>query len=480
MQPFRLNDEDVCGLHQPTRLVLDWLREERGLTAAKDACREGECGACAVLLGTREPGDWVRYRLVNACLLPMQALEGHHLVTLEGLNRADGQLTPVQQALVDEGAIQCGFCTPGLVMALTHWLLNGRRFDRTEGLAAIGGNLCRCTGYQAIKRALTRLQPLGSALPPPHARLGALIAAGVLPASFIGVGERLASLPTPTPSAPRADALLVAGGTDLFAQARARHSRQLLVMLADRPELRGIQASAEHCHIGAATTVEELLESDLLAARVPHLHQVLERFGAAPVRGRATLGGNLVNASPIGDLSVCLLALDAQVRIKGPRGTRHLPLARFFLGDKRVDLHPGEWLTGVTLGLAPGPTHLHFEKVAHREHLDVAAVNSALALELNDGTIGRARLSAGGVGPAPRVLVATSDWLAGRTLNGATAWSAACRAQQEAEPIDDVRGSAAYKRRLLRQLVLAHFQALGPDGISAHWPLTPVTGGMAP
>lgn len=471
MQAFLLNDDCVAGLPEPTRPVLTWLREERGLTAAKDACREGECGACAVLLGSLEPGGWVRYRLVNACLLPLTAVVGHHLVTLEGLNRPDGQLTPVQQALVEEGAIQCGFCTPGIVMGLTNWLLNGLKFDRDEGIAALDGHVCRCTGYQGIKRALTRLMPLGIGLPPPRTRLRALIDAGVVPDSFIGAAERLAGFQPPEWSAPISGGLLVGGGTDLFAHPGSRPSRPTLVMLEDRPELRGITATAERLRIGAATTVEELLESTLLAERIPDLHRVLVRFGGTPVRDRATLGGNLVNASPIGDLSVCLLALAADVVVEGPMGGRRVPISQFFLGYKRLDLHSDEWLAAVELRLAPGPTRFHFEKVAHREYLDVAAVNSAMYLELEGGIIQRANLSAGGVAPTPLWLAATSAWLSGRPLDAATAWSAAWRARMEATPIDDVRGSASYKRLLLRQLVLAHFQALGPEGIGSDWPL---------
>ena len=478
MRPFLLNDELVTGLPDSARSVLAWLREDRGLTAAKDACREGECGACAALLGALEPGGGLRYRLVNTCLLPLVALGGHHLVTLEGLNRPDGTLSPVQRALVEEGAIQCGFCTPGVVMALTNWLLNGIRFDREEGIEALDGNICRCTGYQVFKRALTRLSPLGAGLPPPPARLGALVTAGVVPASFLDIADRLTRLPPPQPTPRTIGGLLVAGGTDLFAHPRP--SPPPLVLLDGRPGLHGIDLTADRCRIGATTTVEELLESAVLEARIPHLHRSLTRFGGTPVRDRATLGGNLVNASPIGDLSVCFLALGAEVVVQGPLGVRRLPLSGFFLGYKRLDLHPDEWVAAVEFPLAPGPTRFNFEKVAHREHLDVAAVNSALHLELADGTIRRAGLSAGGVAPVPLWLADTSAWLRGRPLDAATAWGAAQRAQQEATPIDDVRGSAAYKRLLLRQLVLAHFQALGPAGITAGWPLTATAGSATP
>ncbi len=167
MRPFLLNNQRVEGLPDSARPVLAWLREGRGLTAAKAGCGEGDCGACAVLLGTLESGWGVRYRLVNACPLPLAALGGRHLVTLEGLNPPNDRLTPVQQALLEEGAIQCGFCTPGLAMGLTSWLLNGVSFDREEAWEALDGNFCRCTGYQGIKRAADRLLPLGAGFPLP-------------------------------------------------------------------------------------------------------------------------------------------------------------------------------------------------------------------------------------------------------------------------------------------------------------------------
>jgi xanthine dehydrogenase small subunit len=465
MRPFLLNDGQIEELPDSARPTLGWLRDELGLTAAKAGCNEGDCGACAVLLGARESGGTLRYRLVNSCLLPLRALGGHHLVTLEGLNHRDGSLTPVQQALLDEDAAQCGFCTPGMVMGLTHWLLTGRRFDREEVLESLDGNFCRCTGYQAIRRAADRLAPLGPGLPPPGERLSALISAGVLPGYFEEIPRRVAKLPPPVPGLPIHGALPVAGGTDLFVHPPPEMLHAPMVFLEEQPELHGIRVTEDICRIGATTTVEELLESALLEARIPHLHGFLARMGGTPVRDRATVGGNLVNASPIGDLSICLLALEATVVLQAPTGERRVPLSRFFLDYKTLDRQPDEIVSAAELRLPDSPTRFNFEKVAHREHLDIAAVNSALHLDVVDGVIRRAGLSAGGVAPTPLWLDTSSTWLAGRRLDAATVLGAAERAAAQARPIDDVRGSAAYKRLLLKRLVLAHFLTLTPEAL---------------
>lgn len=465
MQPFLLNETFVAASAETTRMTLEWLREEVGLTAAKAACQEGGCGACGVLLGALESPGRVRYRLVNSCLLPLAAVGGHHLITLEGLSRADGDLTPVQQALLDEGAVQCGFCTPGMVMALTHWLINGRRFDREEALEALDGAFCRCTGYQSIRRAAARLASLGATLSSPDMRLAELVRAGVLPDYLLEIPSRLARLPPPARGSRLLGGLIVAGGTDLFEHPRAEPLTVPMLLISERPELRGIRLADGRCRIGAATTIEELLESSLLEAHIPHLHAILTRIAGTPIRDRATIGGNLVNASPIGDLSVCLLALEAELMLQGPQGERQLPLSRFFLGYKTLDLEPEELVSAVEFKLTEGPTLFSFEKVAHREHLDIASVNSALHLELADGRIRHAALSAGGVAPTPLWLGATSAWLSSRELTADTLLEAATRAAAETRPIDDVRGSAAYKRLLLGRLVMAHFIKLAPEAL---------------
>ncbi|NEV64848.1 FAD binding domain-containing protein [Thiorhodococcus minor] len=461
-----LNDEEVCTEAGQTDLTLTWLREQRGLTGTKYGCGDGGCGACAVLLGHRDPRGAIRYRVVDSCLLPLGALREAHLVTIEGLSQTcageQDALGPIQAALVEEGAVQCGFCTPGLVVALTAYLLNGRLDCDEEVLEAVDGNLCRCTGYMGIKRAVRRIRRELVGLPnEPVARRDALIAQRVLPPWFAGAAQRLAALPA---SAPRPEhACIIAGGTDLFGRPDPGLERHPIWLLERDASLSGVTLEQGRCRIGAGTTIEELLESDALASALPHVQGFLSQVSATPIRDRATLGGNLVNASPIADLCICLLALDAEVTLAGPSGERALPLADLYLGYKRLAMAEDEMITAVAFPLQPGLIRFNFEKVAHRKTLDIAAVNSAMRLDLEGSTIQRAILSAGGVGPTPRRLSATSDWLTGRLVDAETVGEAARLAMAEATPIDDVHGSATYKRTLLGRLVQAHFLALAPN-----------------
>lgn len=468
-----LNDEDVRIEADGTGSTLTWLREQRGLTGAKHACGEGGCGACAILLGHRDASGGVRYRVVDSCLLPLGALNEAHVVTVEGLAQVcDGgaahgastteHLGPVQAALVEEGAVQCGFCTPGLVIGLTAYLLTGCLHSDDAALEAIDGHLCRCTGYMGIKRAVRRLRRIFQDLPTDSsARREALIARGVLPVWFTGAEERLANLP---PAAPRpAQARIVAGGTDLFSRPDSDSTRSPLWFLECDSSLSGVTLESGHCRIGAGTTIEELLESDALAEALPQIHGFLLQISATPIRDRATVGGNLVNASPIADLVICLLALDAGLTLASDSGRRVLPLAEFYLGYKRVAMRDDELIESIEFPRPANHILFNFEKVGRRRTLDMAAVNSAMRLELDGGRIERARISAGGVGPIPRLLTRTSDWLTGRPIDAETVREAARLAMQEAAPIDDVHGSADYKRTLLGRLVQAHFFALAPD-----------------
>lgn len=439
-------------------VLLDFLRRERRLTGVKEGCREGDCGACLVLIGELE-GDAVRWRPVNSCLFPLGDCAGRHVVTIEGLN-GEG-LTPPQAAIVEEGATQCGFCTPGFVVALTAWLLNARDFTAEEAEDAAAGNLCRCTGYLSLRRAFARLAerfaPLRAA--PPDRRLRALIAAGVVPADFAEIAARLREIAPPP--APAADAVPVGGGTDLFVQRAESLAAAPLRFLRRDPALRGIRRENGDWRIGGAATIEELARARALAEALPGFAAAFPLISSRPIRERATVAGNLVNASPIGDLTILLLALDAELVLRGPAGERTLPLRRFFLGYKKLDRRPDELVAEIRFRQPPPDARFHFEKVSRRERLDIAAVNGAALFEMEGPVIRRAALSAGGVAPIPLRLAAAEAALAGRKPDAAALRAAQAAAEGEIAPIDDVRGSAAYKRALLRALLAAHFEAAG-------------------
>lgn len=458
MLQFVLNDTLVATARPPGLPALDFLRRDAGLTGVKHACREGDCGSCVVLLG-RFGGGQVEYSIATSCLLPLGALAGRHVVTIEGLNGP--ALNRVQQAFVDRGASQCGFCTPGFVVALTGHLLETATWSRTAMVEAVAGNICRCTGYGSIVRVIGDLvEHLQRSADPAAPRVAALVRAGIIPDAFLRAPDLLAEIPaSPSPAAPDGAALIVAGGTDLYVQRplAVEDGPVAVLRAADAPPIRrdGGDIVIEGC-----ATAEDLKRSPLLAESVGGIDRAMALMGSWPIRSRATVAGNLVNASPIGDMTIILLALGAELRLRGPGGIRSLPLDTFFLGYKHLDLRPGELVDSLHIPADRGDARFNFEKVSKRTHLDIASVNTAISLRLEGGRIAGAALAAGGVAPIPRRLPRTEAALTGRTPDAATARAAAAAARGEVAPISDVRGSADYKRLLLGQLVLAHFNLL--------------------
>ena len=504
---FLLNDTSVSSGQPAGMVTLDYLRRERGLTGTREGCREGDCGACAVLLG--EPaGEGMLYRVVNSCLLPLGAAAGRHLVTIEGLNPAGAgepgrglpALNPIQECFLEEGATQCGFCTPGFVVSLTGYLLRDPRPTLAGALDAVAGNICRCTGYASIRRAVARLlDRVGMQVPPVSGpeRLKRLAEAGVIPPYCVEIPRRLGSLAASAGRATRAALatrepleagaaearggapVLVAGGTDLFVQRPDELEHGSLRFLSGEPGLSGVWRENGRLVIGAATTVEELQALPELAATLAPAADALQWVASSPIRQRATVGGNLVNASPIGDLTVLLLALDARLGLRSPEGTRELPLESFYRGYKQLDLVEGEVVAWIAFGPPAADAVLSFEKVARRKHLDIASVNSAALLRA-DGAAGtgaspgigvsrrilEARLAAGGVAPVPLFLARTSAYLVGKQVEPEVIRRALDTAQEEIAPIGDVRGSGAYKRLVLRQLLIAHFLRGFPEELA--------------
>ena len=463
---FILNDTEVRTPLAAGTVLLDFIRRDQRLTGTREGCREGDCGACTVLLGRDVAGTMV-YRAVVSCLLPLAEAAGCHVVTIEGLNNAD--LTPLQQAIVSEGASQCGFCTPGLVVSLSAFLLHSPALSQDEAVTAIEGNICRCTGYASLRRAIARLlRGIGPQLRSAPDRLTALIELGVLPGYFSSIAARLRKMAgtQDAGAVKKKAARIVAGGTDLFVRHGDEAPEKELLLLSRQEGFSGIWPGEGQLFIGAATPVVAMIESPLLAGALPKLARALGRLAAAQVRNQATVGGNIVNASPIGDLSVILLALDARIGLRSEKGNRAMALSEFFLGYKKLALKKGELLAWVSVPLCRDGLAFNFEKVARRRSQDIASVNAAIALEMQGEKITAARVAAGGVAPVPLFLAAASAFLSGKTVAAAVVRDAAAIAGKEIAPISDVRGSAAYKQKLLRRLLCAHFLELFPDAFA--------------
>jgi len=415
-----------------------------------------------VLVGSRQADGTVAYKACASCLLPLGGADGCHVVTVEGLS--GDKLTLVQQLIVDHNASQCGFCTPGIVLSLTGFCLGSPALTYEKAVDALDGNICRCTGYVSIRSAARALcEKLAAAAAAPGGRTAALTAAGVLPAWFAEIPGRLAELKTgPAPAAKAA--VLVAGGTDLFVQKPEQLLENELCFLSQRRDLDYVRVDGAVLRVGGAVTIEDFRNAEAVREHFPGLTRDLLLHSSAILRNKATLTGNIVNASPIGDAAIILLALGARLVIEGSAGEREVSLSKFFLGYKKTDLACGELVREIVIPLLPAGASYHFEKVSNRTTLDIAAVNTALRLTTGSGgAITGLSLAAGGVGPVP-LLVGGLERFHGSKPDSATADAIAKAAEAAAKPIDDIRGRAAYKKLLLGQLVRAHFLAFAAAG----------------
>jgi xanthine dehydrogenase small subunit len=447
---FLLNGRTVRTQGFPVHsTLLDYLRGS-GITGAKEGCAEGECGACAALLVSPD-GPGSRFRAVNSCLVLLASLAGQEVYTVEGLAR-DGRLSEPQRAIAEGGGSQCGYCTPGFVVSLFAEYYRPGRSGPCDP-HAMGGNLCRCTGYRPLRDAALSLgEPPSDAFRERLARPAPPFTAF----SEAGAGERferpasladcLALLHT------YPEARIVAGATDLGVEANLRGQRwPMLVSIEGVPELKTFSENADGIEIGAGLTLSEVEERWTSAPAA--VRDWFALFASPLIRNRATLGGNLATASPVGDSAPLLLALDTQVNLVGPEGTRSIPLCEFFTAYRQTALRPGELIVSLRVP-KPLPSHLAFYKAAKRTMDDISTVAAAFALDINrTGRITRARAAYGGVAATPILLADFASSLPGRKWNRAAMHHAQQSVAAALTPLSDHRGSAAYRLALSQSLI---------------------------
>ena len=470
---FLLNGErvDVAGV-APQTTLLDYLRDERRLTGTKEGCAEGDCGACTVALAERA-GDALAWKPVNACIRLLPSVDGKAVFTVESLASDDGAPHPVQQALVECHASQCGFCTPGFAMSLFGLYKNASRPSRSAVDDALSGNLCRCTGYRPIVDAAMRMY----ALPPPadwrgrgvaddgtrivaqdEARLAADLALLARDDTFdyTHAGRRWSAPRTLGALADactaRPQARVVAGMTDVALWVTKQH-RDLddVVYLGDVDDLHAMRETDAGVEIGAAVTLTDALPT--LDRLFPELHEAWQRFASVPIRNSATLAGNVANGSPIGDSMPALLALDARVLLRCAAGEREVALDAFYPGYRQTALVPGEFVAAVRIPRRVEGLLLRAYKISKRYDQDISAVFACFALVLDAGRIRGARIGCGGVAATPVRAHRAEAALVDATWDRATAERAAQTLTGEFAPIDDMRASAAYRRRVLGNLL---------------------------
>jgi xanthine dehydrogenase small subunit len=458
MIQFILNHKSIESGVAPGRTLLDFIRYDNALTGTKIGCREGDCGACTVLEGVLENGQ-MKYRSIVSCLSPLGNAHGKHIVSIEGLNMPE--LNPAQRAFVEKGATQCGFCTPGFVVALSGHMLQAETSQAEKAIEAMNGNICRCTGYKSIERAAEMLSESMQAKDI-NRPIEWLVENGHIPAYFLGITERLKLIKSEAVGG-TTKGFIIGGGTDLMVQRPEEIAERELNLFFDRKDLKEISLSAKELNIGAAATANDIMHSTLLAQHIPQLKEFYKLISSDPIRNMGTLAGNLRNASPIGDLSIFFLALPTRISLSNSTNEREIPLEQFFISYKKMDIQNDEYIKGLKIDLSKGYHYFNFEKVSKRTHLDIASVNSAISFSLIDQKITNCRLSMGGVSEVPLFLKGTSTFLNGKPLNPEVIKEANTILQSEISPISDVRGAKEYKRLLGRQLFYAHFISQFPD-----------------
>ncbi len=429
----------------PTETVLDYLRLRERSTGTKEGCCEGDCGACTVAVGQLENGA-VRYQPVNSCIQLLGTLDGKELVTVEDLASKDGTLHPVQAALVKHHGSQCGFCTPGFVMSLFVLHQKGEKPDRSTINKVLAGNLCRCTGYRPIVDAA--IEACDSAPAPRDNNLASLPATGG--DIFIGTENSFFASPASEATlaqlrADHSDAVIVAGATDvgLWITKQLRDLPKV-IYLARVSELQRIEKTAGILRLGAAVTYADAY--DALGEISSDITAVLRRLGSEQVRAAGTIGGNIANGSPIGDMPPVLIALDAKIELKSVAGSRSVNLADFFIDYGKQDMAAKEYLSQVIIPRLADDQHLCCYKISKRFDQDISSVMAAFRFTIKGGNISDVRIAFGGMAATPKRATETEKALTGLQLDDKAGWArAAQKLKQDFTPLSDMRASAGYR-----------------------------------
>jgi xanthine dehydrogenase small subunit len=450
----------------------DFLRKRKGLTGTKVVCAEGDCGSCTVLVG-RPDAEKLNYSAVTSCIQILFQLDASHVVTVEGLRDGDG-LNPIQQAMVACHGTQCGFCTPGFVVALQGLMDDAKPMDTEKVRRGLTGNLCRCTGYDSILRAAASVD--GSqvksvkAIYPSHEMITELTMAAKEEVR-IETAERKFYKPLTLVDAVRFKSshpgcTVVAGGTDLGVVYNKRiRTIEVALSLAGVSHQRvSVEVDALSMSAGCSLSNFKRAADDYL----PELGRFLEWFGSPLIRNAGTIGGNIMTGSPIGDTLPALMVLGTELELQGMNGSRMVPVDRFYTGYRQSVLMPDELLANVRIPLLNESKKFKLYKVSRRKDLDISTFGAAIWMQQSGGIIEEVRIAYGGVGPMVMRLPTTEALLRGQSPTLELFQQSGEIARQEVKPISDVRGGAEYRRTLAANILVKFWhEVMGPGAPDA-------------
>ena len=454
---FILDGEIITERHlDPTMTVLQYVRKRRMKTGTKEGCAEGDCGACTVVMGELTGGK-TRWRAVNACILFMGTLDGKSLRTVEGLGTPDAP-HEIQTLVAEKHGSQCGFCTPGIVMSLAALQEGDQACTRASIDEALAGNLCRCTGYGPIIDAGMAMQNTQAILGN-EAQLKSLQHDDQLElsANIYGRQKRF-FIPKTTAQLTKLvngnpKAVLLAGGTDIGLEVTKKHKTlNNIIYLGNVPVLDLITDIGDAIIIGAGVKYVDALAK--LGSHYPDMGKVMRRIGGAQIRNLGTLGGNIANGSPIGDMPPLLIAAGATLVLQRGEGERTLVLEDFFLDYGKQDLRPGEFVKAVHLPKsAPGQRYFA-AKISKRLQSDISALLMAMSFDLKDGICTNVRIAYGGMAAIPKRAAHAEATLENKPWNEASAREAMKALSRDFTPIDDMRASKTYRMQVAQNLIL--------------------------